>query len=510
MSITNNELFERLANIVGQKRVRTNKMEMSVYSHDLAPLPKEAGLAFKVIPDAVVRPKSAHEISDIMKLACEENIPVVPRGAATWGLSGAVPSQGGIVLDMTTMNKVLRVDKDNLEVEVEAGAVWQNVHDAALERGLLIPSHPSSIHAATIAGWINTGGIGYGTYKYGSIGNNIRNMEVVLPEGQIINTGFNKVSDHMSGYNLNGLFVGSEGTLGVITKVTIQAYPAPEVLKPMAYQFNTLYEAIPFLMAVTRSHVNPLSISIVDEKHMVYLDKMGKHTPGKGALVNIALEGSAESVKVEEDAIDAMLNLVGGKKLPDDVGSHEWDERAYEFRMREVGLCAIPGEILVPLTKFDKVLDDIYELIESMGMEGAVMGTMADRNSVTLLPYYIFNDKKIIKSLISLAYPKKLGDIGFKHDGRPLGFGLFFASNLPKIRGQGAEVMFDIKTVLDPHNVLNPGKLVEGVMKYGIPIPGFAQGIAMDVMAGVKKVLPKDKNYDKKAEEFKASEGAEH
>ncbi|MCK5309760.1 MAG: FAD-binding oxidoreductase, partial [Thermoplasmata archaeon] len=94
MSITNNELFERLANIVGQKRVRTNKMEMSVYSHDLAPLPKEAGLAFKVIPDAVVRPKSAHEISDIMKLACEENIPVVPRGAATWGLSGAVPSQG--------------------------------------------------------------------------------------------------------------------------------------------------------------------------------------------------------------------------------------------------------------------------------------------------------------------------------------------------------------------------------------------------------------------------------
>ncbi|MCK5038702.1 MAG: FAD-binding oxidoreductase [Thermoplasmata archaeon] len=499
----NIEFYESLVNILGPNRVRISETEKVLYSHDLAPLPKEVGLAFNTMPDAVCMPKNAEEISGIIKVAIKYDMPVIPRGAATWGYGGAIPSQGGIVVDISGMNRVLRVDQDNLEVEVEAGCVWKKVYDIALKRGLFIVSYPSSMYAATVGGWINTGGIGIGCYKYGSVGQNIRNMEVVLPTGEIIQTGFNGVSDHSAGYSLNDLFVGSEGTLGIITKVTMMAEPAPEVLRPTSYQFKDLMSSFPFMKAISRSKIRPLNISFVDEKHIKFLDMMGKHTPGPGALINIALEGSQGSVQYEESVLDALSQQHDGVKMTDHTAEHEWNERAYEFRPREVGLSAALGEVLVPLNKFQIVIKDTYELIDNMGMEASIIGMMTDRNTVALLPYFIYDDKKLIQGNTSLAFPKKLGDIAFDHGGRPVGLGLLFAGNLPKIRGNAVELMFDIKTVLDPHDIMNPGKSMEGITKQGVPIPKIAMDIGMGAMAAVKMVLPDDKAFKEKAKKFK-------
>lgn len=497
------KLYEKLIAIVGQRRVKVDKVERLLYSHDLAPLPKEAGLAFKLTPDAVVLPQSAVEVSEIVKLACAEHIPIVPRGAATWGFGGAVPCQGGIVLDMSFMNSVLRVDTDNMEVEVEAGCVWKKIYDMALQKGLFIGSYPSSILSATVAGWINTGGIGIGTYKYGSVGRNLRNMEVVLPEGQIIQTGFNNVADNSSGYNLNQLFVGSEGTLGVITRVAMQAHPAPEILKPISIRYPNLFDAFPFLETLSRNNIQPLHIALVDEKHFSFLEQMGKPTHGEGAMINIALEGTAQSVQYEESVIEGMIKQTNGVRLPDAVATHEWDERMYEFRAREVGVGSALGEIVVPLSRFPQTAEDIYELIDNMSMEASIIGMLVDRSTVALLPYFLFNDKKLITSLTSLAFPKKLGDVALKNGGRPLGFGLFFAPNLPKIRGEGADVMFNIKSVLDPHDIMNPGKLLEGLTRFGAPVPAFAMNLGMDAMALLKYASPKDDAFEKKAKEFR-------
>ncbi len=497
----------RLVKIVGPKRVRISTTERKLYSHDLAPLPKEAGLAFNNMPDAIVLPKSSREVSEIMKLACEKNIPIIPRGAATWGFGGAVPSQGGIVLDMSAMNNVLRVDPNNMEIEVEAGASWKKVYDAALNKGLFIGSYPSSLFAATVGGWVNTGGIGIGSYKYGSVGSYIRNMEVVFPEGQIIQTGFNNVMSNSTGYNLNGLLVGSEGTLGIITKITLRAYPAPEILKPISIQFDNLDETYPFVRAITKSNITPLNISFVDERHVEFLGMMGKHTPGKGALINIALEGAMEVVRYEEKVISQLAMAAGGLKLSDKVAEQEWDERAYEFRPREVGLSAVPGEIVVPLSRFQEVIGKVYKLIDDMGMEASIIGMMGDRSTVVLLPYFIFDESEVIKSTVSLSFPKKLGDIGFETGGHPVGLGLFFASNLSKLHGKsGAELMFNLKTIIDPHDILNPGKLVEGVTKFGAPIPGKVMSLSMDAMALAKKTMPKDTAYERKAKAHKNEE----
>jgi NAD(P)-dependent dehydrogenase (short-subunit alcohol dehydrogenase family) len=234
-------IVEKLEKLIGAENVKTSKMERLLYSHDMAPLPKEAQVAFKVIPDIVVRPRSAEDVAKVVKLANREGMPITPRGASTWGLAGSTPAFGGILIDvMSGMSKIVAIDEENMTITAQAGASWKQVYDAAWEKGFLLGSYPSSFPSATIAGWISTAGIGVGNYKYGSAGDNIRSMKVVVPDGSIVETGFPTLSDNMSGYNLNRLFVGAEGTLGVICEVTFKLSPKPEVLRPLAYAFPSL------------------------------------------------------------------------------------------------------------------------------------------------------------------------------------------------------------------------------------------------------------------------------
>jgi glycolate oxidase len=509
MSRSTKALHEQLSRIVGADRVRTDSLEKMVHSHDLAPLPKMMELGFKMIPDAVVRPANAREVSEIVKLAVREGIPLIPRGGASWAYGGAVPAEGGIVLDMTSMSKVLRVDVENLEVEAEAGATWEKVHDEALKSGLFIGYYPSSKPAATLAGWISTGGIGVGSYKYGSVKDNIRNLEVVLGEGQVVRTGFDGVSSHSSGYSLNELFVGSEGTLGIVTKVTLKAVPAPEVVRPISVMFPSLDALFPLMHSITRARIQPFHIAFVDEFHTRYLKKMGRHVPGEGAILSIVLEGAKGSVEWEESVIDGLVKQHGGTRLPDSEAEHEWSENPYEFRVREVGVSAALGEAVVPMTEFRGAVRDLYELIRKMKMEASVIGMLGDRNTVLLMPYYLYVEKKLVKSLASLSFNKKIGDVAFAHKGRPLGFGLFFASNLKRVRGEGTDVMYDIKNVLDPHDVVNPGKLFEGITRYGMPMPALMMNMGMGMMAVGKRVMPRDTAFERSAEAH-AKEGGMH
>lgn len=511
MSRKSDELHIKLSKIVGAERVKTDKMERLLHNHDLAPLPPLMEMGFKMMPDAVVRPSSAEEVSKVVKLAIDERVPIVPRGGASWGYGGAMPCNGGIVMDMTTMNRMVRVDADNLEVEVEAGATWERVIEEAAKKDLFIGYYPSSKPAATIAGWINTGGIGVGTYKYGSVVSNLRNMQVVLGDGSVIDTGFDYVSDHSAGYNLNGLMVGAEGTLGIITKVTLKAVPAPEVVKPISVRFDDLQALFPLMHAITRSRITPLHISFVDERHMKYLKQIGRHAPTDGALLNVVLEGAKEQVAWEESVVDGLIAKHGGSRLSDEDAQHEWEENPYEFRVREVGVSAALAEVVVPMTEFREMVDELYGLISKMKMQASIIGMLGDRNTVLLMPYYLYVEKKLVKSMASLSFATKVGNLSMEHKGRPLGFGLFYAQNLKKIRGQGANVMWDIKTVMDPHDVVNPGKMFEGLMRFGVPMPGFGMKMGMGMMAGMKKMMTKDKAIDKAVEEHgQVSEGGHH
>lgn len=496
---------KKLEATIGKENVKTSKFERLLYSHDLAPLPKEAQLAFKNIPDVVVRPRSTEDVQNIVKIAAEDRIPITPRGSSSWGLGGSIPVFGGILIDMTGgMNKIVKIDKENLYVTVEAGVTWKQVYEACLDQGLLLGSYPSSFPSATVAGWISTGGIGIGNYKYGSAGNNVRSMEVVMADGIVINTGFDAVCDNSSGYNLNWLMVGAEGTIGVITKVTFRLTPAPETMRPLSYAFDNLEAIGAPLLEVCRSRVDPLHISFGDGRHYELLRKAGKHAPEVGSMLSFMLEGDKVTVQHEEEVIDKIMEKHGGKKMPESTAQHEWDERCYEFRSREIGLGHIPGEIIVPLTQFNAMTEGTYALIDEMKMEGAVIGIMADRNTVMFMPYYLYDSESLLKSIASLAFNKKFGDVALKYGGRPLGFGIFFASNLKMLRGDAAKYMKTMRCALDPKEIMNPGKLTETVTRQGILIPPALFNLGMDALSVGKKMLPRDQEVDRRAKDYEA------
>ena len=185
------DVISKLQEIVGPATVNTNEMDRLLYSHDLAPLPKEAGLAFKNIPDVIVRPSTTEEVAAIVKLAYETGVAITPRGSSTWGLGGSMPTAGGILLDMSSkMNKVVAVDTVNMCIKVQGGCTWKNAMDACEKEGYILGSYPSSFPSATVAAWLSTGGVGICGYKYGNARDSCLNIQVVLSDGSVIETGF--------------------------------------------------------------------------------------------------------------------------------------------------------------------------------------------------------------------------------------------------------------------------------------------------------------------------------
>ncbi len=491
------EVITKLQDIVGADNVNTNEMDRMLYGHDLAPLPKEAGIAFKNMPDVIVRPSTTEQVSEIVKVAYENGIPVVPRGNSTWGLGGSMPVKGGILIDIASkMNKIIELDTVNMCVKVQAGCTWKNALDACEKEGFLVGSYPSSFPSATIGAWMSTGGIGPGGYKYGGAKENCLNLEVVLSDGSVIETGYDKIASNMSGYNLTYLFGGAEGTLGVITTVTLRIHPRG-VVKPLAYEFATLRDmGVPINEICKHPSVKPLHIAWSDYNHFENQRKAGIHAPEVKNLFLVTLQGAEEFVALEEKIVDEIVEAAGGKKVSDEIAEHEWEERCYEFRARKTGVGSIPAEVVVTNENWAAFVDECYEGYKKLKMEpGGIIGMVADRSTSMFMPYYFKDDESII-GMTAFAYNFYMGDRAAEYGGRSLGLGVFFASNLDSIHDAGSvDLMRDLKTFLDPRDVINPGHLVCGKTKFGVALDKNIMGVAGKLMIAAKKLLPENTTF---------------
>jgi glycolate oxidase len=318
-------------------------------------------------------------------------------------------------------------------------------------------------------------------------------MEVVLPDGRIINTGYDKVLSNSSGYNLNGLFVGSEGTLGVVTKVTLKLYPKPEIIYPVSYTFDSIRDLPRALQKVSKSGITPWHITLLDGQHLEFLKQSGFSVPDVDGILNFALEGPKAIVEYEEKVLNYIMKTTKGKRTSREFSQHEWDERYYELRAKPLGPTALVGEAFVPTPNLREMMIDVRKVIRKMKIRAAIAGMVADRNTVVLMPYVLTDERKLVKSLATMAFIKKLGDLAFKHGGRPAGLGTFFSVNLKKMHKDSIDTIFDIKSSIDPYDVLNPGKLTEGVTRFGFPMPPLGFNMGMNVMGLMKGILPKDK-----------------
>ena len=492
------DVITKLQAIVGADDVNTNEMDRMLYGHDLAPLPKEAGIAFKNMPDVIVRPESAEEISQIVALAYQTGVAVTPRGNSTWGLGGSMPIAGGILLDMAAkMNKIHFIDKTNMVVKVDAGCTWKNVLDACDKEGFLVGSYPSSFPSATVGAWFSTGGIGIGGYKYGSAKDNVMNLEVITSDGTIIETGYDKVASNMSGYNLTQLYASAEGTLGVIATVTLRIYPKG-IIKPLAYEFDNLRDmGAPINEIVRHPSLKPLHIAWSDCNHFENQRKAGLNPPEVKNLFLVVLQGAEEFVALEQQVVDEIVEKTGGRKVADEIANHEWEERCYEFRARKVGVGSIPAEVIVPNEHWSEFVDECYEGYKAMKMEaGGIIGMIADRSTAMFMPYYFKDDEKLL-GMTAFAYNFYMGDRAAKYGGRSLGLGVFFASNLDSIHDEGCvSTMRDLKTFLDPHDVINPGHLVCGKTRFGISLDKNLMGVGSVMMKGIKKLLKQNTTFE--------------
>jgi glycolate oxidase len=490
-------LRKALVNMLGEDKVCFEEFEMGLYTHDLAPLPNEIEVAFHRVPAAVVRPKTTEDIIRLVKFAKAHKIPVVPRGGGSWGFGGAVPTQGGIVVDFTSMNKVIEVDEVNMLLTCQPGTTWEQAMEEAGRKGLSIGAYPGSYPVATVGGWLSTGGSGIASYRHGVSFDQVRSVSAVTGEGSVLVTAPKSVG--ASGYfNFTSMFSGAEGTTGLLTEITLKLHPRAEELRPSSYIFAELEDIGGALGELVKSPVCPYHVSFIDGNHFRFLGALGlggshAEIPAEGGVVNVVFEGSKTENDWGEGAVDAIMKKHGGRKEHREFAEHEWSERAYELRARRLGPGGVLGEVVVPVGSFTPMVRESRKIIKQLKMESSINGVVVDRNTIVFMPYFISDERMIIKSLSSMGYVKKLIDAGTELGGRPSGLGIWFAGNLEKLHGsRGARLLRDLKYALDPDDILNPGKHTEIRTRWGIALPPFLMDSMLKVMGIVKMGLSKD------------------
>jgi glycolate oxidase len=490
--------YRRLVNILGPDRVAAGSFERSLYSHDFATLPKPAYFQFNLDPDFVVLPKSTEEVIRVVRFSEESGLPLVPAGGRSGLYGGAVPNRGGILVDMRMMNRVTKVDPESRTVKVQAGATWHEVARHAAHHGLYLPYGPHFARSSTVGGWISRGGVGVGSPKYGTVRENLLNLDVVLHDGSLLQTGHDRIDLGPSFANLKSVFLGGEGTLGIVTRAVLRLYPKPEEVRPLAYAFPATADTAPALEALARSEATPTYVGLFDKNHLSFLKAMDPDGMDPVAVVSVLLDGAKDEVAEEERIVDAVVAAKGGTKLGSDAAAEWWRRREYQFPTRRISRGLVVAEGSVPLANFAKALDAVRALARWLKMEVALHAFLADGNTVVLLPYFL-TEETSPRSTFALSFVKSFGDVCLEYGGRPFGLGLLMVFNLERMHGSAAVHYPAVKEAMDPRNAFNPGKTVEVWTRLDLPllepvkIPPKAMAFLLDVLGSVKRYLvPRD------------------
>ncbi|MCJ2531773.1 MAG: FAD-binding oxidoreductase [Candidatus Thermoplasmatota archaeon] len=472
--------YRRLRDTLGEERVSKDHMEQVLYTHDFASLPKQAAIQFRLNPDLMVLPKSTQEVVRVLRLGKELELPVVPRGGGTSLHAGSVPNLGGILLSTSLMKRVVEVDVDRRFLTIQGGATWDEALEAAEAAGMSFPLEPLLRRAATVGGHLSNGGVGIGSYKYGAFSRWVRSLEVVLPDGDVLETGERAFDLGSRNYNLTNLFLGAEGTLGVITKATLRLRAKPEGFAVAAYGFPDMATLGEGLRALTQSPVTPYHIGFFDESHLIMQRafqgyrawargpraelEQTPRVPALPAAALVAFEGSKDQVQAEAKATAQILTEAGGTRQEDFVAELLWAQRDQPYQSRRISGGLVAVEALVPLSRLEEAVAGATKLARKMKTEAAFHGFLTDRSSALLVPYLV-TDERTLRGQLSLAFVERFHEFVLGLQGHPVGLGFLATYNLAPMFGPLVGMMQGIKNSLDPDNVVNRGKLVETLAK---------------------------------------------
>jgi len=456
-----NVIVEQLKSIAGKQNVLTSKLNLVTYGYDAtADVPKGT-------PDVVVLPTSTEQVQAVVRLARKEGISIYPRGAGTNLSGGTIPVERGIVLSLQRMDKILEVDPENLTAVVQPGVVIQELNNAAAPFGLMYPPDPGTVTTATMGGSVAENSGGLRGLKYGVTKHYVMGMEVVLASGERVRFG-GKTVKNVTAYDFSNLFVGSEGTLGIIVEITCKLLPSPKFRRAMLATYSTVEAAGETVAGIIKAQVIPATLEIMDNMTIRTVEAfahVGLPTDA-AALLLIEVDGMAQEV-VDREA-DAVVKVVTENKGVLRVAKSD-AERDGLWAARRAALPALASlnntvvleDATVPRSR---ITDMLLALAEIGRKHRLVMGTFGHAGDGNLHPT-ILADKNDADEMrrVHLAVDEIFAT-ALKFGGTLSGEHGIGIAKMKYLRGEigesGLGLMRSIKNALDPTNILNPGKLV--------------------------------------------------
>ncbi|MBK0381165.1 FAD-binding oxidoreductase [Mucilaginibacter segetis] len=455
-------ILSSIITIVGDKNVLSSANSMENYSHD-----ETEDLVY--YPDVVVKPGTAAEVSQLMKLCNDNLIPITPRGAGTGLAGGALAVNGGMMISMERFNQILHIDEQNLQATVEPGVITEVFMAAVAEKGLLYPVDPASKGSCFIGGNVANCSGGPRVVKYGTIREYVLNLEVVLPTGEIIWTGANTLK-YASGYNITQLMIGSEGTLGIVTKIVTKLIPRPTLDALMLASFSSNEDACAAVSAIFRAGVIPSSLEFMERKGIEWVIEHDgisfELKDGIEAFLLIEVDGTNPDVIFADcEKINEVLESYNCKDV---LFADTATQKEEIWRIRRTMAVSVKSnsvykeeDTVVPRAALPKLINGIKEIGSRYGFSSVCYGHAGDGNlHVNIIKAGMsdedWNNKlkdgitEIFELTVSLG-----GTLSGEH-----GIGLVQKNFMPlKYTTTHFNIWKGIKAVFDPNGILNPGKI---------------------------------------------------
>jgi len=451
-----NDFLSQLEAIVGE-RLSTAEAVREQHGHDESYHPSQA-------PGAVVFAHSTDEVSAVVGLCAEHKVPVIPFGTGT-SLEGHVAAlRGGVCIDVSQMNEVLRVGDEDMDVTVQAGVTRKQLNEYLRDTGLFFPVDPGA--DASIGGMTATRASGTNAVRYGTMRENVLSLTVVLADGRIIRTS-SRARKSSAGYDLTRLFVGSEGTLGVITEITLRLYGIPEAMSAAVASFPSLEAAVNTVILTIQAGIPVARIELLDEKQMDAVNRYSKLDYPVQPTLFFEFHGSQAGVKEQAETVEAIAADFGSSDFQwatkAEDRNHLWQARhdAYYAAMAlRPGSKGMTTDVCVPISRLAECILETRKDIDDSGILAPIVGHVGDGNFHTVLLVSPDNEAEIKKAhdVNERMVMRALAMGGTCTGEHGVGYGKM--EFLTAEHGEALSVMRTLKTALDPDNIMNPGKIV--------------------------------------------------
>ncbi|MCS7459845.1 FAD-binding protein [Paenibacillus doosanensis] len=458
MKAVNASHIQEIKSIVKTGRVLTDESDRYSYSFDAS--------FGTYLPDVVIQTQSVEELIGLVKLANREGVPIYPRGQATSLSGGPLPVKGGMVLDLSVMNQVLEIHEEDLVAVVSPGVLTASIHQAAEQKGLMYPPDPSSSHVSTIGGNLAENSGGPRGLKYGVTKDYVIGLEVITPQGELIRTGGWTVKN-VTGYDLTKLIVGSEGTLGIITRAYLRLIPKPPASETVMAIFDSLIDAGSAISKILTSGILPAKMELMDQASMVAVENYEPSGLPKDAeaMIMIELDGHPSAVKDEAEQVSKVCGEAGAREVRIPRTQIEKDEvwkarKLVSPAIVRIKPTKISEDATVPRSKIPEMCRRLQQIKAKYNIELVVFGHAGDGN----LHPNILADKsdreemrrveqavaEIFEAAVQLG-----GTLSGEH-----GIGTMKAPFMEmELGAAGLDMMKRIKEAWDPNHIMNPGKI---------------------------------------------------